>query len=169
MLGPQAETGQDLGPDAASPQLFPHALVMGSGPLTLPGRAGSGLGKRLSGQLCATGGKPKSGRESKKHLAPPHALQFVASCQMIVNLRQWDGSLEKGSEELALGDPTSQRCRESFALNHAVSEKLCFVFINSCYSDPLKPGQVGGCPRWREGRRGLGVCCLECLCGGTRS
>lgn len=107
----------------------------------------------LSGQLCAAGRNPKSGRESKKHLAVTMPLSCGRLCWTAV-------SLGEGAQGLSLRAP--QRCRASFALSHAVSYKLCFVLINSRCSDPSKaPG--------RGRREGLDVCHLGCLGGSARS
>ena len=72
-------------------------------------------------------------KKAKNNLAVSRALLFVLSfCWVIVHSRSAVGSSEGvGSESVRITwtagedpisvDPTSQRCRESFALSHAVS------------------------------------------------
>lgn len=83
--------------------------------------------------VCRWKKDPNQVKKAKNNLAASRVFLFVVSfCQAIVHSRSAVGSLEGvGSESVRVTwmageepirvDPNSQRCRESFALNHAVS------------------------------------------------
>ena len=83
--------------------------------------------------MCRWKKNPNQVKKAKNNLAASRVFLFVVSfCQAIVHSRSAVGSSEgvggksvrvtwmAGKEPIRV-DPTSQRCRESFALNLAVS------------------------------------------------